>query len=53
MIQTYKINKVDNVDPNKFFSFSSMQHGHATRQSAYVTGNEALLSQGFPGSNVS
>ena len=32
MIQTYKIvNKVDNVDPNKFFTFSAMQHGHATR----------------------
>ena len=48
MIQTYKIvNKVDNVDPNKFFTFSAMQHGHATRQAASITGTKALPSLGL------
>ena len=41
------MNKVDNVNKNKFTSFFSMQHGHATRKSAYVTGNEELPSLGL------
>ena len=45
MIQTYKfVNKVDDVDATKFFHFSSMQHGHATRQAASTSGNEAVAS---------
>ena len=48
MIQTYKlVNEVDDVDANKFFPFSSMQHGHATRQVASISGNEALPSLGL------
>ena len=47
-IQTNKIiNKVDNVDPNKFLSFSAMQHGYAARQSDFVPGNEVLPSLGL------
>ena len=48
MIQTYKfVNKVDDVDATKFFHFSSMQHGHATRQAASISGNEAVPSLGL------
>ena len=38
MIQTYKIvNKIDYVDPDAYFKFTSNQHDHATRQAAAVT----------------
>ena len=48
MIQTYKfVNKVDDVDANKFFHFSSMQHGHATRQATSISGYEAVPSLGI------
>ena len=48
MIQTYKFaNKVDDVDANKSFHFSSMQHGHAARQAASISGNEEVPSLGL------
>ena len=48
MIQTYKfVKKVDDVDVNKFFCFSAMQHSHATRQASSISGNEALLFVGL------
>ena len=48
MIQTHKIiNKVDNVDPNKFFIFSAMQQCHATRQTTSITGTKTLPSLGL------
>ena len=48
MIQRYKmVNKVDDVEPNKFFTLSAMQHGHATREAASITGTKALPSLGL------
>ena len=38
---------MDDVDPNKFFTFFAMPHGHATRQAASITGTKALLSLGL------
>ena len=38
---------MDDVDPNKFFTFFAMQHDHATRQAASITGAKALPSLGL------
>ena len=48
MIQTFKIvNKIDDVEPSDFFTFSTAQHSHATRQAATVTETATLPSLGF------
>ena len=48
MIQTFKIvNKIDDVDPSDFFTFSTAQHSHATRQAATVTESATWPSLGL------
>ena len=48
MIQTFKIvNKIDDVEPSDFFTFSTAQHSHATRQAATVTESATLPSLGL------